>query len=81
MSDALYVLVTEGDAPADEPGEWIRAEVILNSTIVSTGWCPVTGVYKSEGTARKSAVSLAINSFAKKIGRDVRDASPTGTEV
>lgn len=74
MSDALHVVVKKGNLEGEE-GEWYRADVVLNGESVATGYCPDRNFYKRENIARKSAISIAINKFAKDIGKDIRDAS------
>lgn len=84
MSEELHVVLGQfdlEDESGEQPTRYIWAAISINGKIQksSLAHIPVVGAYKTEATARKSAISLALFRFTQYIGTDVREvdyASP-----
>lgn len=77
MSESFFTRVSnvEEANPIDpeKPQTWIRAEIVLNEEVVSTGIAPERPPYV-EGTARSSAISRAqIDFMINFMGKDIRE--------
>jgi hypothetical protein len=71
LSEALYTRVFNVEDDQGKP--WIKAEIILEGEVVSTGIAPERPPYV-EGTARSSAVSRAqIDFHIHVLGKDIRN--------
>lgn len=87
-ADAPFIKVDRYN-PADRPPEevWVRATIYLRGELVSEGEVPEIGLYKKENIAERSAIALALHSFAQQFSdlassRIIRrgDGAPTSSE-
>lgn len=70
MTEVLYIKLSN-DSPEGEDGDWIRADVVLDGSIVATGFAPERPPYV-DYTAKPSAVALAMHKFREVLLSDQR---------
>lgn len=82
MSDNLYIRVDDVEIAESEGQKrpWKRAAVLFDGEVVTTGFAPNFGIYKQDGIAESSAISLAQVEFCRQYLGDIRgvdDNSPS----